>query len=56
MPKSCPTELVAGRLKDKKRAGLDWEMEKKGGQGLLKICQKEKKSRGRTNDNLLKKI
>lgn len=56
MPKSCPTELVAGRPKDKMREGWDWEMEKRGGEEPSQMCQKEEKSKGRTNDNLLEKI
>lgn len=55
MPKSCPTELVAWRPKDKTREGRDWEMEKRG-EEPSKMCQKEEKSKGRTNDNLLEKI
>lgn len=31
-------------------------MEKRGGEGPSKMCQKEEKSKGRTNDNLLEKI
>lgn len=31
-------------------------MEKRGGEGPSKMCQKEEKNKGRTNDNLLEKI